>query len=64
MTSEREQQEIKKKMIQIDFYNADVKGFIRHMSKALLPNREEVKAMEEIYGKSINLEVEDEEESI
>lgn len=64
MTSEREQQEIKEKIIEIDFYNADVKEFIRHMSKALLPSREEVKKLEEIYGKSINLEVEDEEESI
>ncbi|WP_304683103.1 hypothetical protein [uncultured Clostridium sp.] len=64
MTSEREQQEIKEKMIKIDFYNADVKEFIRHMSRALLPSREEVKKLEEIYGKSINLEIEDEEESI
>lgn len=64
ITSEREQQEIKEKMIQIDFYNGDVKDFIRYMSKELLPNREELKILEEVYGKSINLEVEDEEESI
>lgn len=63
-TSEREQEKIKSKMIQIDFYNADVKDFIREMSKALIPSREEIQELEEIYGKSINLEIEDEEESI
>lgn len=63
-TSEREQIEIKEKLIEIDFHNADVKHFIREMSKALIPTRDEIKTMEEIYGKSINLEIDEEEASI
>lgn len=61
---EREQEKIKNKIIEIDFNNADVKDFFRHISKALIPEREDVKEMEAIFGESFNIDIEDEEESI
>lgn len=60
-TSENEQKQIKDMMVKIDFNNGDIEDYLRHLSKALIPNREEIKIMEEIYGKSINLEIDDEE---
>jgi hypothetical protein len=64
-TSENEQEAIKEMLIKIDFYNGDIKEYLRHLSKALIPSPEEVQRMEEIYGESINLKIEEEnEESI
>ena len=51
-------------LIKIDFNNGDVKDFLKHLSKALIPSQEEIKNMEEIYGKTVyGIEKQDEEES-
>ena len=57
-TGEKEQEQIKNMIIKIDLHNGDVKDYFRHLSMALIPSREQIQEMEEIYGKSINLEVE------
>lgn len=63
-TSENEQGKIKDMLIKIDFNNGDVKDFLKHLSKALIPSQEEIKNMEEIYGKTVyGIEKQDEEES-
>ena len=66
-TSEKEQGKIKEMLIIIDYNNGDVKDFLKHLSKALIPSQEEIKNMEEIYGETIygiekQKEIENEEE--
>lgn len=56
--SEEEQNEIQSMLIKIDFSNGNIKDFLKHLSKALIPSKEEVEELESIYGKSIGIEIE------
>ena len=58
-TSKDEQSEIKNILVAIDYKNGDIKDYLRHLSKALIPTKEQVKEMESIYGESIGIEKED-----
>lgn len=64
-TSVDEQKKIKDMLIKIDFQNGDIKDYFKHLSKALIPRREQVEEMESIYGESIiGIEKEYEEEDL
>lgn len=61
-TTKEEQTQIKNKIVQLDFYNSDIKDFLKHLSTALIPDREQVEELEDVYGESINLKKEEESE--
>lgn len=63
-TSETEQEDIKKNIIALDFYNSDIKDYLKHLSKALIPEPNEVQRYEDIYGESIGIEKNNEEEEL
>ena len=54
-TTKEEQSQIKNKLVQLDFYNSDIKDFLRHLSTALIPDREQVEELEDVFGESIDL---------
>lgn len=61
-TTEQEQNEIKNMLVMLDFNSADIKDYLRHLSKALIPSRKMVEKLESIYGESIDLEMENKEQ--
>lgn len=46
---------IKGMLVRIDMANGDVKDYLRHLSTALIPEKDYIEEMEDIYGESINL---------
>lgn len=54
---ENEQSIIKDTLVKLDFANKDILDYLRFLSKALLPSIKEVKEMEDVFGESINLEI-------
>lgn len=61
-TTEQGQNEIKNILVMLDFNNADIKNYLRHLSKALIPSQKMVEKLESIYGESIDLEMENKEQ--
>lgn len=55
---EKEQDDIKETLIAIDWYKGDIKEYLQHLSKALIPSKEEVERLENIYSESIGIEKE------
>lgn len=53
---------IKGMLVRIDMANGDVLDYFRHLSKALIPDKETVEELEDIYGESIGLEQEGKQE--